>query len=142
MITQAGMSPTLGNMDFASGYEQLSPALKSQIENEVRQTVESGRKRATDLLNTHRKDLETLAKALVEYETLSLDEMKKVLKGEKLSKLTSAKGTAIKLPELVLPPGLAGTGTAGTAGGHGGDSAVPPSGPNSDSTPPGGDAKL
>ena len=111
MIAEAGMSPVLGNMDFASDYDSLSASTKSQIEDEVRKTVELGRERAMEILTTHREELDVLAKALVEYETLSLDEMKKVLKGEKLPKLTSSKGTGIKLPEIVLPPGIGGMST-------------------------------
>ena len=124
MITEAGMSPTLGNMDFASDYRALSPSTKIQIENEVRQTVESGRARATELLTTHRNELELVAKALLEYETLTLDEMKRVLQGEKLNKMDSSKGSGIKLPELVLPPGLGGTSNGSVAGDAGGGPAA------------------
>ena len=128
MITQAGMSPILGNMDFASDYNSLSPSTKSQIEDEVRKTVELGRQRAMEVLTAHRKELDTLAKALVEYETLSLDEMRKVLKGEKLPKLTSSKGVGIKLPEIVLPPGIGGMSSGGQSGPGSGDP-NPPEGP-------------
>ena len=114
MITRNGMSPTLGNIDLASGYEGLSPTTKSQIEMEVRQLIEEGHARARKLLESKRSELDILAKALVEYEVLSLDEMKKVLRGEKLAKMRGLKGTGIKLPEIVLPPGI----TSG--GGHGG----------------------
>ena len=132
MITQAGMSPTLGNMEYASSYDTLSPSTKTQIENEVRKTVEEGRKRAIDILSSRRKDLDTLANALIQYETLSLDEVNRVLKGEKLPNLTSSRGTGIKLPELVLPPGLAGANPGqGPVGGGG----LSPVGSSSDSPP-------
>ena len=115
MITRNGMSPTLGNIDLASDYTHLSPSTKSVIENEVRKMIEDGHARARNLLESKRSELDILAKALVEYEVLSLEEMKKVLKGEKLQgKMKSLKGTGIKLPELVLPPGIT------PAGGHGG----------------------
>lgn len=42
--------------------------------------------RATQLLKTHEDELHTLAKALVEYETLSLDEVRTVLQGKKLER--------------------------------------------------------
>ena len=108
MIATAGMSPALGNMDFATDYSSLSASTKTKIEDEVRKTVELGRQRATEILTTHREELDILAKALVEYETLSLDEMKKVLKGEKLPKMSSAKGSGIKLSEILLPTNLGG----------------------------------
>ena len=122
MITQAGMSPTLGNIDLASDYDHLSGETKKKIETEVRQTVELGRQRAMEILDAHRKELDMVANALVEYETLSLDEMKKVLKGEKLPKLTSFKQTGIKLPEIKLPPGIGGMSTGGQSGTPGGAS--------------------
>lgn len=117
---------SLGNMDFASGYGQLSPALRSQVESEVKQTLDRGRQRAYEVLASHRQELDNLAKALIEYETLSLAEVEKILKGEKLPKLTSSKSSSIKIPEIVLPPGLGGTSTDNASGGHQG--ALPPTG--------------
>ena len=116
MVTRLGMSEKLGNVDLADGYEYLSSQTKQQIEAEVRRIIEEARERATNLLTAHRKDLDTLAKALVEYEVLSLDEMQRVLKGEKLQKMKSSSKMPMKLPEIVLPPGMGGGGTAGGAG--------------------------
>lgn len=71
--------------------------------------LEDGRQRATKMLNEHRKELDILAKSLVEYEVLTLEEVEKVLRGEKLQKLSSAPKVGIKLPDIVLPPGLGGS---------------------------------
>merc|ERR1712014_161070 len=38
MVTQAGMSDELGNVDLASEYARLSTETKQRIENEVRQS--------------------------------------------------------------------------------------------------------
>jgi len=46
--------------------------------------VEDGRSRAKAILEAKRKELEYLAKALIDYETLDKDEAWKVVKGEKL----------------------------------------------------------
>ena len=116
MVTRMGMSEKLGNVDLADGYQHLSSQTKQEIEAEVRRIIEEARQRATTLLTEHRKDLDTLAKALVEYEVLSLDEMQRVLKGEKLQKMKSLSKMPMKLPEIVLPPGMGGGGTAGGAG--------------------------
>lgn len=105
------MSDALGNIDLASDYNSLSGETKRLIEAEVRRFVEEGHQRATALLTEKRKELDILAKALVEYEVLTLEEMRKVLKGEKLEKMTTAPGTPLKLPELLLPPGMGGGGT-------------------------------
>jgi len=61
-----------------------------------------------------KNELDLLAKALVEYEVLDLEEMKKVLKGEKLQKVASAALAPMNLPEIVLPPGLSGVPGVGT----------------------------
>ena len=108
MVTMHGMSDVLGNMDFASSYEQLSSETKLKIEQEVIRFVEEGKSRATALLTEKRKELDILAKALVEYETLNRAEVTKVLKGEKLDKMTAMLRAPLKLPEIVLPPGMGG----------------------------------
>lgn len=114
MVTQNGMSDAMGNIDLATNFEYLSSETKQQIEAEVRRFIEEGRLRATALLTERRKELELLAKALVEYEVLSFEEMKKVVKGEKLQKMASLSKAPMKLPEIVLPPGMAGGSGAGT----------------------------
>ena len=108
MVTKLGMSDILGNMDFASSYGYLSSETRLKIEQEVTRIVEESKSRATALLTEKRKELDMLAKALVEYETLSLEEINKVLKGEKLDKMTTLLQAPMKLPEIVLPPGMGG----------------------------------
>lgn len=99
------MSDALGNIDLASNYDLHSSETKAKIESEVRRLVEEGRERATKVLSENRKELDIIAKALMEYEALSLEEVNKVLKGEKLPKLTSKPAAPLKLPDLVLPTG-------------------------------------
>ena len=117
MVIDYGMSTTLGDVNLSNGYEYLSPETKTKIESEIRQTLEQARVRGTEILTAHRNELEKVARALIEYETLTRDEMIKVMKGEKLPKLTTTKGDKIKIPEIVLPPGIvsAAAGAAGTA---------------------------
>lgn len=103
MVTKMGMSELLGNMDY-SDYNQLSSDTKQQIEREVRRILEEGRQRATKILTDRRRDLDVLAKALVEYEVLTAEELRRVLKGEKLPKLTIPPYVPIKLPEIMVPP--------------------------------------
>ncbi|KAL8871238.1 MAG: hypothetical protein Q9174_002891 [Haloplaca sp. 1 TL-2023] len=117
MVTQFGMSDDLGNIDLASNYDLVSSETKLKIESEVRRLIEEGKARATKVLRDNRKELDIIAKALMEYEVLSLEEVEQVLKGEKLSKLTSQPSIPIKLPDLMLPAGLAGqqSGSSGSA---------------------------
>ncbi|RYP17162.1 hypothetical protein DL765_004695 [Monosporascus sp. GIB2] len=84
MIARFGMSERLGNMEFGSRYETLSSETRAAVEAEVQRTLKESYERARQLLLTHRKELDLLAKALVEYETLSKDEVQKVIRGEPL----------------------------------------------------------
>ena len=108
MVNILCMSDLLCNMDFASYYEHLTSETKRTIEQEVTRLVEEGKSRATALLTEKRKELDIVAKALVEYETLTLEEINKVLKGEKLEKMPALLPGPLKLPEIVLPPGMGG----------------------------------
>lgn len=120
MVTRFGMSDILGNVDLDSNHDRLSSETKRLIESEVRRTIEEGRQRATALLESKKKELELLAKALVDYETLNRDEAFKVIKGEKLEgKLIMPPGD-LKLPEI------GGRGSGGGPGGITGLPGVPP----------------
>jgi ATP-dependent metalloprotease len=98
MVTQFGMSSKLGNVDLSSNHNRLSSETKALIESEVRRTIEEGRQRATALLTSKRKELDLLAKALVDYETLDREEAFKVVRGEQLSRQRVA-NVPMKLPE-------------------------------------------
>lgn len=101
MVTQFGMSDKLGNLDLASDYARLPSETKQVIWEEVKRIVEDSKRRATSLLTSRRKELELVANALVEYETLSKEEMEKVVKGEKLpDKLHAMPNVPIKLPDM------------------------------------------
>ena len=111
MVTQMGMSDELGSVDLSSSYSRLSSETKLQIEGEVRRMIEEARERAKKLLTEKRKELDRLAQALVDYETLNKDEMEKVVRGEKLTgKILAMPNMSITLPETLLPTGLAGKG--------------------------------
>lgn len=86
MVTRAGMSSTLGNIDLSSDYSRLSSETKQRIEDEVRKMIDESYDRAKKLLTENRKKLDLLAAALVEYETLDKKEMEAVVRGEKLTK--------------------------------------------------------
>jgi ATP-dependent metalloprotease len=101
MVARFGMSDRLGNVDLASDYSSLPAETKQIIWEEVRRIVEESKKRAETLLKAKRKELDLVAHALVEYETLSKEEMEKVVKGEKLmDKLKTEEGVPIKMPDL------------------------------------------
>ena len=100
MVTMYGMSPALGNVDLASNHDKLSTETKNLIESEVRRVIEEGRVRATNLLTSKRKELDYLAKALLDYETLNREEAFKVIKGEKLEGKLVVPSGPVKIPEV------------------------------------------
>lgn len=145
MVTQFGMSESFGIVDLQTEYHSLSSETKLKIEDEVRRMLEESRQRATKVLTERRRDLDMLAKALVEYEVLNADEIRRVLKGEKLPKLTSLPNIPMKVPEFiaipptVTPPPLGGSSPGGGGFGENGGLGAPggPSRPDSS-----GGAKL
>jgi len=98
MVTRWGMSDALGPLQYAEpdeevflGYSmnrarQMSNETAQAIDKEIRKIVEDGYARAKHLLDENRQELETLAKALLEFETLSGDEIKKLMAGETIDR--------------------------------------------------------
>jgi cell division protease FtsH len=94
MVTEWGMSEKLGPLRYAGDQEEvflghsvsqtktMSNDTANVVDSEVRRIVEEAYTRATHTLTTKLADLHTLAKALLEYELLSGDEIKTLLRGE------------------------------------------------------------
>jgi len=69
-------------LGYSMGRQQtISEATAQKIDAEVRRLVESGLAEATRIIHEKREDLETLAKGLLEYETLTGEEIGELLKG-------------------------------------------------------------
>jgi cell division protease FtsH len=96
MITEWGMSEKLGMVSYGDNGQEVflghsvtqnknvSEATAREIDNEVRAFVDHAYAEAKRILTERRDDLEALAKGLLEYETLSGDEIQQVLRGEKI----------------------------------------------------------
>jgi len=84
MVGQLGMSEKLGPVEYLRKYNQLSSETRAMVEAEVKKVLDDSYQRARTLLVSRRKELDMLAKALVEYETLDKPEVEKILRGEKL----------------------------------------------------------
>jgi len=93
MVMQWGMSDKVGNIDYqeaAAGYQanggaggfSVSAATKELIEGEVKRLIDDGYERARDILTKKSEEFERLAQGLLEYETLTGDEIKRVMRGE------------------------------------------------------------
>ena len=103
MVTRWGMSDALGPLQYAEADEEvflgysvnrqknMSNETAQAIDTEIRRIVEAGYDRAKLLLEENREELETLAKALLEYETLSGDEIKIVLEGGTIDRGSTSK---------------------------------------------------
>ena len=64
------------------------------IDSEIRLLVDGAHERATDILKTNEDKLHLLAQALLEYETLTGDEIKELLDSGKLDRPQNPGGTA------------------------------------------------
>lgn len=62
--------------------QNISEATAQIIDQEVRRLIEEAEAHAKRILTEHHDDLHLIAKALLEYETLSNDEIGQILRGE------------------------------------------------------------
>src|SRR6201993_3797121 len=95
MVTRWGLSDELGNVAYGENQEEvflgysvarqqnISEATARKIDSEIRRLVESGYDEARAILTDKRADLETLAKGLLEFETLTGDEIKDWMLGKR-----------------------------------------------------------
>ena len=115
MVTKWGMSDKLGPLQYEDqqegylgmgGSQRLfaSDETNKVIDSEIRSLVDGAHARATDILKTHEDKLHLLAQAMLEYETLSGDEIKELMESGKLdrpqnptgsSRPTTAQGSAV-----------------------------------------------
>ncbi|KAH9450477.1 hypothetical protein MJO28_010063 [Puccinia striiformis f. sp. tritici] len=87
MIREMGFSNKLGPRAFRTD-DQLAPITLATIDGEIQEMVEAAASRAMNLLQSKRDELDRLALALIEYETLSAEEAWKVVKGHRLERKT------------------------------------------------------
>jgi len=93
MVTRFGMSDELGPIAYAENQEEVflghsvsrqqnvSEQTAQKIDSEIRRIVDDTYKKAKEILTTRLNDLHTLARGLLEYETLTGDEIVALLKG-------------------------------------------------------------
>ena len=95
MVTRFGMSDELGPIAYGENQEEVflghsvsrtqnvSEATAQKIDSEVRRIIEETYQRAKRILTEKIDDLHALANGLLEYETLTGDEIKALLRGER-----------------------------------------------------------
>ncbi|MDP9126941.1 MAG: ATP-dependent zinc metalloprotease FtsH [Pseudomonadota bacterium] len=94
MVMEFGMSDKLGPVRYnpneqevflghsVAQQQNISEATSQLIDSEVRRLIEEAGNQARKILTTHVDDLHKIAMALLEYETLSGDEVQAILRGE------------------------------------------------------------
>ncbi|WP_445681281.1 ATP-dependent zinc metalloprotease FtsH [Radicibacter daui] len=98
MVTEFGMSDKLGRVRYSANEQEvflghsvaqqqhMSEATAQLIDEEVRRLIEDAEASARRILTEHKDQLEAITQALLEYETLSGDEVDKLLKGESIER--------------------------------------------------------
>ena len=93
MVMEWGMSEKLGRVRYRSNDQEvflghsvtqstnMSEETAQLIDSEVRSLIENGEQTARNILTEHRAQLDMLARGLLEYETLSGEEVANLLKG-------------------------------------------------------------
>ncbi len=86
------MSDLVGNIDYQQAHEgymgngagglSISAKTKELIESEVKRLIDGGYDLAKKILTEKNEEFERLALGLIEFETLTGDEIKRVMKGE------------------------------------------------------------
>ncbi|MER2520487.1 MAG: ATP-dependent zinc metalloprotease FtsH [Bdellovibrionales bacterium] len=98
MVTEFGMSDRLGRVRYNANEQEIflghsvaqqqnvSEETARLIDEEVRRLIDEGETTARRILTDKNADLHLIAKALLEYETLSGDEVQALLRGEKITR--------------------------------------------------------
>ncbi len=91
MVLRWGMSDKVGNIDYAEAHEgysgntggfSVSANTKELIEDEVKRFIQEAYEQARDIVENNKEEFERLAQGLLEYETLTGEEIKRVMRGE------------------------------------------------------------
>jgi len=112
MVTQYGMSETLGPIQYGRGNHQVflgrdlgeernySEEIASKIDAEVRRIIESCYDRGRKLLGENWDKVERMVTSLLEYETVEAEEVKSILEGRPYNR-----GGGTPAPVLETPAG-------------------------------------
>jgi len=82
MVTKYGFSDEIGLVNYggSTGEEHASEETRNKIDAEVKKLTDASYKRAKDILSRYSKKHHLLAKTLLEYETLTGDEVRQLIK--------------------------------------------------------------
>lgn len=117
MVTEWGMSDVLGPVMYVENSNEvflgrsvtqnqnMSEETARLVDSEIKRLVTDAHKEAEKILKENDAELETLAQALMEYETLTGEEIKEVLAGKKIDRTEQTpvppeKQTKVSVPEI------------------------------------------
>ncbi len=116
MVTEFGMSEKLGPVRYSPNEQEIflghsitqqknvSESTAQVIDEEIRRLIEEGEATARKILTERLDDLHKIANALLEFETLSGDEVRALLRGEPI----------VRAEDKTPPPAAASTGKRGS----------------------------
>jgi cell division protease FtsH len=96
MVTEWGMSGKLGPLRYNENQQEvflghaitqrqnMSEDTAKLIDEEIRRIVTEGETTAREVVSSHRRELEAITQALMEYETISGQEVNTLIRGEKI----------------------------------------------------------
>ena len=124
MVTEWGMSDLLGPVLYAENSEEvflgksvtqnknMSEETARVVDAEIKRLVCEAHEGALNILKEKKEDWERLSEALIEYETLTGEEIRQVINGEKINKsaetpVDPARQTHASVPTVVFLSGMA-----------------------------------
>ncbi|HWU01029.1 MAG TPA: ATP-dependent zinc metalloprotease FtsH, partial [Terriglobales bacterium] len=114
MVTEFGMSEKLGPLRYSENEEEvflghsvtqrknMSDDTARLIDEEIRRLVEDGEQKCRDILGRNIDALHRVAKALVEFETLTGEEVKALMRGEEIRR-NEGRDTSSGRPRSSIP---------------------------------------
>lgn len=122
MVTEFGMSDKLGPLHYSENEEEvflghsvtqrknMSDETARLIDEEIRRLVEDGENKCREILSRNIDALHRVAKALVEFETLTGEEVKALMRGEEIRRHDS-RDTSSGRPRSSIPSSGAAVGS-------------------------------
>ncbi|MES0385324.1 MAG: ATP-dependent zinc metalloprotease FtsH [Hyphomicrobium sp.] len=117
MVTEWGMSEKLGPLRYNENQQEvflghaitqrqnMSEDTAKLIDQEVRRIVTEGEEKARVVLTAHRTELEAITQALMEFETINGEEVKALMRGEKIMRTPDDDGSVETVSSAVPSTG-------------------------------------
>jgi cell division protease FtsH len=117
MVTEWGMSKKLGPLRYNENQQEvflghaitqrqnMSEDTAKLIDQEVRRIVTKGEAKARVVLTAHRTELEAITQALMEFETINGEEVKALMRGEKIMRTPDDDGSVETVSSAVPSTG-------------------------------------